>query len=187
MRKSFILFAFIMLFTFALYPCDNKREGFILGAGLGFGFNYSSQTLNDFDNSFVKPAFMADIKIGGTFKGGYHSLFLNNKETLVFNAETASGDDETLVNNLISIAYSYHFKGNEPEGFYLSGGLGLNLFHVIDDIGNVAFGPGIFAEAGYEFHQHFSAAFFMLYADTEKDSLETSSFITGILINAMLY
>ena len=142
-----------VLLSSSINAFDNKREGFMLSAGLGISSIHS-----DFKQEYGGWSGTGRDSEGGfatSFKIGYgfseqSSLYLMRNSTIV---EYAKDPNNNVYENcMLGIGANYYL---EPEGsVYLMGGIGLGRFTDYDDVDTENIGQGFMLGLGYEVSPH---------------------------------
>ena len=162
-RAVILTIVLVLLLATATWAFDGKREGFILGGGLGLGvttykYELGSQKRDREDNG----AFATDFKIGYS-PNAKLQVYYFTKSTW-FKADYAFYDDETILSSVGGLGITINMK-NEAPTFYVSGGLGYSewtfLFEEYAPPHMTGF--GIFGGAGYEFSRHYNFGLDLTY------------------------
>ena len=127
---------------------DDKRQGFILGIGLGPGVTtytpiFSGSTTEDSESRF---ALTTDFKIGHA-PSDYLQIYWNSKVSW-FELER---QDVLIVNGFGGAGFTYLFQQQSPSPF-ISGGLGISAWSAPSRASaRVGTGFGFFLGVGHEF------------------------------------
>ena len=123
-----------------------KREGFWIGFGGGYGSASFSADCEDCGNSDREDGFTAFFKLGGTLNP---KVLLGAESNLWLKEE----DGSTLT--LGSFTGTVTFYPKAEGGFFLKGGVGMSIVDVSDTVGSTDFsvsktGWGVMAGVGYD-------------------------------------
>ena len=162
MKVLIFIVAFCLCFglTTVAVSFDGKREGFIIGGGLGPAFTswtgtyespgspMTSETWNEF-------SIHTDFRIGGGFKGEQFMLYYWNKFNW-FIKENVNGDKIIYTSGITGPGCNIYFQPKAPT-FYLLGGLGMHVWGTPFEPESETFlGIGLMGGLGYEFSKHWS-------------------------------
>ena len=138
---------------------DGKRQGFVIGGGVGAGIVSYYQTIeyggsidtSDRENDF---AFRTDFKIGYGFND--QSLLYWSSRVSWFQMVNALGDTVIVTNGVAGIGFSYYFDAGR-RGPYLTATAGFSTWSLpFEPDASSWLGFGIAAGVGYEFARGWS-------------------------------
>ena len=163
---------------------DGKRQGFLLGLGMGYGnLEYSDvqSTYLSSNNQTAKvsgTSFMP--KIGYAFTDDFALLYY--RHPFNFNAENSQGSSQELTACAEVIGFNYYF-GN----LYLGAGSGNSYFFKGTDNYevNALQGTGAVFSLGYEFSKHYAIEFTSMSGTLENNNGTFQG--NGILFNFLIY
>jgi len=153
--KRIIIVAFLVPFVTAssVWSFNGRRQGFVLGGGLGFGPMAKVSVSNapsgsDLDNSGLAINFL----IGYAWDEQNMIVFL--RDGVTYSERTIFGSNLSLVQGFSGVGY-FHYFGQPGKSFYITGGLGLQDWTPLES-GYTANDPGIglLIGGGYEFTRH---------------------------------
>ena len=179
--KKIIILATICMLIIAysnLYSFDGERNGFILGGGIGAGYqiniNWTSGITNTVNSRVV---FLTNFKIGYAPS--------NTSEFFYVSKVSWWGEsDIAYILGLSAVATTYYFDNITENGWFISGGLGLSTLSAPFEEGvESSYGFGVFAGGGFEFPSHWNIELDLLYS-THGDDLDSFGVLLTINILA---
>ena len=173
MKYAIIAFCLCFGLTTTALPFDEKREGFIIGGGLGPALTSWSQTIgsitsnpqNDFNIN-------TDFRIGGGFKGEQSMFYYWNRISWL-SMVNVYGDKVIITSGITGLGLSYYFKPFTPS-FYLLGCLGLSFWGTpFEPNSKTWLGVGLIGGVGYEFIKHLSVEVTTMWGNPSISELGT--------------
>jgi Outer membrane protein beta-barrel domain len=183
MKKIKILATMCMLLSAYsnLYSFDGDRNGFILGGGIGGGYLSNSFSYESYSKTDNRGVFLTNFKIGYAPSNTLEVYYISK---VSWWAET----DMTYALGLSAIAVTFYTDTKTETGLSVSGGLGLSTlsapFGTDYESSN---GFGAFGGAGYEFTNHWSVEFDVLYSAISESGVDLNSFGVQLTINVLAY
>ena len=191
--RILLLSAVIVSIAGAAFAFDGKREGLILGAGLGLGLSdYSMDVLYDsFEDLHPTDTEFGLGTIGGRIGGGF------NERVLMYLGGLGVSAVDVIV-NITGLGMTWYTRDTSPS-WYFSGLAGLGT---VDPDGLKShYGFGISAGVGWEFARHWSAeaslGWLRASRDEERNSidlfdqntagLETDAWMFVVTVNGLAY
>ncbi|MDD2889612.1 MAG: hypothetical protein PHE49_03100 [bacterium] len=156
MKKGIFLFVLLSITT-VVYGWDGKRDGFILGGGLGGGSTIYKQTLkNIYSGAQIESDVTTSFSFQTNFQIGfapseYLEIYWSSKQSW-FGLTNIYGDKVIILTGVAGVGVSYFFFKNAPSPF-VSGTLGYSTWGTSDE---TSYGVGMCIGGGYEFYPHFS-------------------------------
>jgi len=157
------------LLSTSINAFDNKREGFMVSAGLGL-----SSIHTDFKQEYggwsgigrdAEGGLATSFKIGYGFSEQFSLYFMRNSTILEYKNDP---NNNTYENCILGIGANYYLK---PEGLtYLMGGIGLGRFTDYEDTDVENIGHGFMLGIGYEISPHINVE--VSYMGTRIDDNE---------------
>jgi opacity protein-like surface antigen len=183
MQKLFFL-SITLVFLLAhpnLYSFDGERNGFILGGGIGVGFLSNTTSFESFSNTDERGVFLTNFKIGYA-PSNVLELFYINK------VSWWGQSDITFTLGVSAIAARYYFDQETETGWSVTGGFGLSALSApFEENLESSSGFGLFAGGGYEFSNHWTVEFDLLYSAVSEGDVDFNSFGIQITINGLAY
>ena len=194
MRHTVAIVVLLGVCAFGAAALDQKRQGFILGAGVGGGLVSFTQTVEFLGFSSTSPresdlAFRSDFRIGA----GLSERFLLYWSSRVswFGMQNALGDEVIVTNGIGGLGLSYYFK-REAVSPYLTASAGYSTWGLpFEPEASDWFGLGGTVGMGYEFAQGWS---FEVVAnagnpsETERGLTATTNALgVSVTINGLAY
>ena len=186
---QFILLTSIILTTSsAANAWDGQRKGFLLGLGLGAGFDSYSGIQYDpvgpesEDNSTFVIA--ASPRIGYAINN--QVAFYYSRHPFFFSVEDEAEEDITLISCIEALQVHYYLAETSPS-IYFGFGAGVGYFfdNAVDNYSsNSLKGIGLIGTVGYEPIKHFSTELSLHYKSPQKDA---SDFGVSLLVNVLGY
>lgn len=188
MRKTYavILIVIAMLFlTSTANAFDGKRKGFLLGLGMGAGFNSFTEESVDYNSYYGrfqktksprenKGSFITDFKIGYS-PTDFWEIYYTTKLSWLHYTTLYEGE-KGVVSGLGALGITYYFEPQAPS-FFVTGGMGVSMWgrFAVNLFGGSGrkfadIGFGLFAGAGYEFKKHLNVGLNLVWGkpgDTE--------------------
>ena len=146
----------MLLLNFSLLNAfDDKREGLLIGLGLGLGSQ--GMELSDGTNSVSEEysTIATSFKIGYGFSENftlYYASYVNWYD-LEFYSNNGGTFNESMVSGVAGVGATYFFSEN--DSFYVSGVIGLGTMAAVD-YRWYEIGKGGFISLGYEWKNRFS-------------------------------
>ncbi|MDD5530630.1 MAG: hypothetical protein PHX21_11485 [bacterium] len=156
MKKGIFLFVLLSITTI-VYGWDGKRNGFILGGGLGGGSIIYKQTLeNIYSGAKIESETETSLGFQTNFQIGFApsenlEIYWSSKQSW-FGLTNIYGDEVLIMTGVAGLGASYFFSNNAPSPF-VSGVLGYSSWSTSDE---ALLGVGMCIGGGYEFYSHFS-------------------------------
>lgn len=163
---------------------DNKREGFILGIGLGPGVTtYTPIFIGSTEDSESKFALITDFKIGHA-PSDYVQIYWNSKVSW-FELERR---DVLILNGFGGAGLTYLFQQQSPSPF-ISGGFGISSWVAPSrSSARVGTGFGFFLGVGYEFATIWNVEGDLMWGDPgPATGLRGSTLTFKVTINLLAY
>jgi hypothetical protein len=198
MKKSLFILIMVLVFLWSAIPAsafDGRRQGFILGGGLGFNLTTYTQTLEVFGDAETsdrenKGAFSTNFKIG--FAPDEQTEVYYISKVSWFGFENAFGDDVTMAFGLGGIGISHSLEPAVPT-FFVTGGLGYSTWALPfeDNAPDTWYGFGIYGGGGYEFSRHYNVEFIISYGNPNDSEggieARTNGLTVALTVNALAY
>lgn len=176
-----LLLVVMMLSATQSFAFDDKRQGFLLGLGIGLHdtdidfTSYGTKT-----GSATESGLATSFKIGGGITDQFALYYVRNASW--FNAPYYDGfitTDETYVLGLSGIGASYFLSPSGPSAYFI-GAVGIGDFSV-PTRNESDTGSAVMFGAGYEFQNHVSLEATLLSTNIDSGSssflgLESRSF-----------
>jgi len=183
MKKFFSLFI-TLLFLSAhtnLYSFDGERNGFILGGGIGAGYLSNSASFGSFSDTDNRAVFLSNFKIGYAPS--------NVLEIFYISKVSWWGESDIIFTLGVSaVAVRYYIDKATETGWSVSGGFGLSALNApFEENLNSSNGFGLFAGGGYEFSNHWTVEFDLLYSAISDSGFDLDSFGVQLTINALAF
>jgi len=180
--KKLINLACILLFAFSsLYAFDGERKGFILGGGIGAGFNSNTESFNAFSETHSRAVFITNFKIG----------YAPSNTLEIYSIGKASwwGESDKISRLVLSaIAITVYFDNTTDTGWFISGGLGLSTLDTpFESNSESSNGFGLFGGGGYEFSSHWSLEVDLLYSTITERVTDLNSFGVLVTVNFLAF
>ncbi len=181
--KKLINLACILLFAFSsLYAFDGERKGFILGGGIGAGFNSNTESFNAFSETHSRAVFITNFKIGYAPS--------NTLEIYYTSKVSWWGESDKIYSlGLSAIATTFYLDNTTETGWFISGGLGFTTKAApFEYTGGTSYGLGLFGGGGYEFSSHWNLEVNLLYSTitTEREG-DLNSFGVLVTFNVLAF
>lgn len=185
----FVLLFLVCTQSFAFW--DGEREGFILGFGIGVGYDsytgiqYDSISSKKKDNSSI--AFAASPRIGYAFNNQMAIMY--SRHPLSYTVESDDGNDVTITSCTEALQFFYYFKNSAPS-LYLGAGAGIAYFFdektfnepAMNYSANSLKGPAIYGIIGFEAIKHVNTEFAIHFRAPQKGAKEMGvSLMIGVL------
>lgn len=198
MKKCLFMLFVVSVIIWSAKPgfsFDGRRQGFILGGGLGFNLTTYTQTVEGFGVGIT-----SDRENTGAFSTNFKIGFAPNEQTEVyyisrvswFGFTNAFGDDVTMAFGLGGIGITHNLQPIVPT-FFVTGGLGYSSWSLPfeDNAPDAWYGFGIYGGGGYEFARHYNVEFVIGYgnpSDSEGGvTARTNGIVFKLTVNALAY
>ena len=190
---KFYTFLLTFLFVFTLsnsstQAWDGKREGFLLGLGVGSGnieyTDVQSTHLNDSNRSGKLAATVFMPKIGWGLSDQFALLYYRNPFN--FKAENSLGDTEEVTACAEVLGFNYYFSSS-ASSLYIGAGKGNGyFFQGLDNQSPTAVdGRGSIYSIGYEFTTHYSIELMSMTGTLDNNQGEFKGY--GMTLNILGY
>ncbi|MCK5115398.1 MAG: hypothetical protein KAR44_02285 [Candidatus Aegiribacteria sp.] len=189
MKARLVIIITLMLLTAgSARAWDGERKGFLLGLGLGIGYDsYSGVQYDEIgpeeeDNSSV--AFAASPRIG--YACNNRLSFFYSRHPFIFSVKNEENDDVTITTCIESLEVQYYLEERAPS-LYLGLGAGIGYFFH-DGTSNYSRealkGIGILGTVGYEPIRHLSAEISLHYKSPQEGASDIG---VSLLVNVLGY
>lgn len=187
MKVKLVTMTALLLLTFgSARAWDGERKGFLLGLGLGIGYDsYSGVQYDEIgpdqeDNSSF--AFAASPRIG--YACSNRLGFFYSRHPFVFTIENEDDDEVTMTTCTEGLEMLYYLEETAPS-LYLGLGAGIGYFFH-DGTSNYSDealkGFGILGTIGYEPFRHYSAEISLHYKSPQEGASDVGvSFLVNVL------
>lgn len=185
---AILLTLIILIASSSAYAWDGERQGFLLGVGLGAGFDSYSGIQYDpvgpesEDNSVL--AFAASPRIGYAINN--RVAFYYSRHPFFFSVKDEANEDLTLISCTEALLAHYYLADAAPS-IYFGFGAGVGYFfdNAVDNYSSDALkGIGLIGTVGYEPIKHFSTELSLHYKSPQESA---SDFGISILVNVLGY
>lgn len=141
------------------FAFDGKRQGFILGGGLGTGLTSFTQTVEFMGEEITsdretKLPLVTSFIIGGGLSPNVLLYYIN--KVSFFSIENVFGNSVAIASGVGGLGVTYYFSPKAPSAFLASGLVAASWAAPFEEGTEWWFGPGILFGAGYEFSPHWS-------------------------------
>jgi hypothetical protein len=172
------------------FALDGTRKGFILGFGVGAGYQSYSAEIDALgappSESEGSVAFATDFRIGGGITEQF-TLYYENRVAWFTVTDKIWIQDFTAIFGVGLLGASYYFKTEAPSG-YILGSIGTSawMFPFEDDTGTAG-GFGISGGAGYEFARHWAFEATVNWGQPKDDPLTISGIAFLVTVGGTWY
>jgi len=186
--KVMLLASIILIGSSSAYAWDGERQGFLLGLGLGVGFDSYSGIQYDpvgpesEDNSTF--AFAASPRIGYAINN--RVAFYYSRHPFFFSVEDEANEDIILISCIEALQVHYYLADTSPS-IYFGFGAGVGYFfdNSVDNYSKASLkGIGLIGTVGFEPIKHFSAELSLHYKSPQGSA---SDFGISLLVNVLGY
>jgi hypothetical protein len=198
MKKGFCILIIVLAFQWSAKPAlsfDGRRQGFILGGGLGFNITSYTQTIEGNGDSYTsdrenKGAFSTNFKIG--YAPNEQTEIYYTSKVSWFGFENVLGDNVTVAFGMGGIGITHNLEPAVPT-FFVTGGLGYSTWSLPleDDPPDTWYGLGIYGGGGYEFSRHYNVEFVIAYGNPSDSEggveVRTNGAVFKLTVNALAY
>ncbi len=152
----------VFLFSAFITPAfafDGKRQGFILGGGLGTGLTSFTQTIEFMDEEVTsdrenKLPLVTSFVIGGGLSPNVLLYYFN--KVSFFSIENVLGDNVAIASGVGGLGVTYYLTPKAPCAYFMGGLGGATWSAPFEEDGDWWYGFGTMFGAGYEFSPHWS-------------------------------
>jgi len=188
MKKNATITALCLsvLLSSNIHAFDDKREGFMLSAGLGLSSIHS-----DFKQEYGEwsgigrdstGGLATSFKIGYGFSDQFSLYFMRNSTVLVYDKDP---NDNTYENCMLGIGANYYLN---PEGStYIMGGIGVGRFTDYEDADVENIGHGFMLGVGYEISPHINVEVSYMGTRIDDNEAEVNTDTLHITLNYYWY
>lgn len=185
--RHHLLFCLILLTSMSLFSFDGKRQGFVLGGGLGISSDYFNIGYVDYDDG---PNFKGnEVGLYSNFTIGYG---IDNHLVLSFTRKAScfflEDDDymELIGNGINAFSGTYYFYLNSPT--FITVGAGLSeWYEITDSILPTNFGFGFYAGAGIEMSKNIEMEMDVMIGFASGEQVDVTFTTVGVSLNYIAY